>query len=366
MKYRLYIPGTALLISSILAAPSSAMTARQLSIVPGADIVGNIAVREANASPIVKKRKAAQEMEGIQPRQSFEARRARFEAATGLTEDDVVAVSFSCDMDTANMKGLTQRDRMGALNGLVAVQLAKSISMKNIKQAVKLEYGSEDLAGVSDVNIGGQASLKVNASKPDDPDVYLTLTPDGRVLMAAFSADSLAAALGRCASGASLKEPANLARVRSILAPETQIQMACIVPPSVRAAIDEQLGAMRQQAAQNPGMAAMIGFSQLFSGIQNLCVGVQLDDDALISVAGSLGNVQAAQQASILLETMIIPMIQASMMKQSAGSQPADLENMVSVRTKDTALQVRLRLTEEQMMQKFMQAPAAPAAPATP
>ena len=367
MKHHLYFPTAALLVSAMLSPSSHAMTARQIAIVPGADFLGNIAVREANASPIMKKRKAAKKAEGEQPSREQEARRVRFETATGLTEEDIISVAFSGDMDTANMKATTQRGRVGAMNGLAAVQLAKSISIDKLKQAIKLEYGSQDLAGVSDVTIGGQAGLKVNATKPGDPDVYLTITKNGRLVLVAFNAESLAAALKRSASKASVPEPANLARIRTILPERAQVQMACILPPSVRATMDDQIKTMSQQAAKNPGLAAVVGFARLFSGIQNLCIGVELAEEAQLSLAGSLGNAQSAQQASILLETMIIPMIQASMMRnQTPGTPPPNLDNMVSVRTKDTALQVRLRLTEEQMMQDFLKAPAASTAPGDP
>jgi len=365
VKHHLYVPAATLLMSVILAQPASAMTARQIAIVPGADFLGSIAVREANASPIMKKRKA-KEPKTQQDRRSYEARRARFEAATGLTEADVIAVAFSGDRHTANIKATTQRARIGAMNGLAAIQLAKPVSIDKLKQAIKLEYGTQDLAGVSDVTIGGRPGLKVNASKPDDPDLFLTVTKDGRLVLLAFNASSLAGALKRSASNRVLPEPSNLTRIRSVLSPKTQVQMACIVPDSVRASIDEQINSMTQEAAQNPGMAAMAGFVRLFGNIQNLCIGVELADDALLSIAGSLGNVQSAQQASILLETMIIPMIQASMIKNSQGSIPPNIHDVVTVRTKDTALQVRLRLTEEQIMQDFLKPPAGASTPGSP
>jgi len=161
----------------------------------------------------------------------------------------------------------------------------------------------------------------------------------------------MTAALGRAKAGQAVPEPSNLSRIKTVLPAGSQFQMACIVPDSVRDSIDAQIVTMRQQAAQNPGMAAVAGFAHLFGGIQNLCVGVKLGNDALVSIAGSLGDEQSASQAGILLETMIVPMIQASMIKEAGGSIPPNLTNMIKVNTRKTALQVELRLTEDQLMQ---------------
>ncbi len=364
MKHFETISASALLIAAMWTSSVGAMTASQISIVPGADIVGFVAIDKANAAPIIKKHRGADAPEGKELSQAFAAKSARFEAATGLTGDDILSIAFSCDMDTLNFKGTTQRERVAAAQAIAAIQVAKPISIEKIKRAIKLEYGSQDFAGVTDIDMGGRAGLRIKAPQPADPDFFLAVTPDQRMMLTSFNANALTAALERTTSGSAIPEPANLSRIKTVLPAGSQFQMACIIPPGVRASINEGIATMGQQATQDPGMAAVVGFARLFSGLQNLCVGVKLDNDALVSVAGSLGTEQAAQKAAILLETMIIPMIQASMMTPSAGSPPPDLDNMVTVNTKNTALQIELRLTEEQIMQASKQ--TAPATTSTP
>ena len=180
MRYPIPVSVAALLILS-LAVSSEALTAREMSVVPGADIVGFIAIDKANASPMMKKRRAKASPESKQTSQAFTAKKARFEAATGLTEDDIVSLAFSCDMDTAKLAAATQRERIGAMQAIAAIQVAKPISITKIKQAIKLEYGSQDFAGVADTTFGGHAGLIIKATAPTDPDAYLSVSPDGRI-----------------------------------------------------------------------------------------------------------------------------------------------------------------------------------------
>ncbi len=333
-----------------------AMTAQQISVVPGADAVGSIALKAFNAAPVVKKKRATGNDEAIPWSAMTAAKRARFEVATGLAEDDIIAAAFSCDMDTLDLDADTSRGRSSSLRGLVAIQVSKAISIDKLKTAIKLEYGTQDLAGVADVAIGKQVGLKVNASKPSDPDIYLTLTPDGHIVLIALNTESLAAALDRAASGSLVREPSGLTQMRRALS-GSQIQMACIIPTRARESMQAKIDGMRQQMSQNPGLAMVMGFTQLFKGIKSLSVGLSVDTDATLKLAGELGSEQEALQASVLLETMVIPLILAQAATAGVGEKASELGKNVSVKSHEATLQIQVTIPEDQIMGKAKTTP---------
>jgi hypothetical protein len=334
-----------------LAGSAEALTATQASMVPGADFVATLDIKKVNEAPIVRKRRAADE---ANPDRSASgvwlAKAARFETATGITKDDVIAIAFSCDIDTANLEGETPQERVGGAIGILAIELAKPISIEKLKLALRLEYGSEQHAGVSEVAIGNGRGLKINASNEGDPDIYLAVAPEGHVLLTSFNVNALGEAQARLQSSGGLHEPSELAALRQTVAKQTQIQMACVVPAALRDSINAQIVALQDQAAQNPGLAIVAGIVKLFGGIKNLCAGVALAEDASITVAGDLGDPLAAMNASLLLDTMVIPMLQAKLLQTTGGATPPNLDEMAKVSAQDSTLEIRFKLSEAQIL----------------
>lgn len=355
----LNLPAFSLAMTVVVSAAIGAPTARQLAIVPHADATGFIAMKSLNAAPIVQKHKLAVEEKTNQVARALSARQARFEAATGLTGEDIIDIGFSCDMDTFNMDGKTPRERTAGLRGLTAIAVAKPLSISKIKKAITLELGSPELAGVADITIANHAALKINATKPSEPHFYLALTQNQRVVLLAFNAETLEAALRRAISGQVTPHPDALSHMHKTLPGGSQIQMACVIPQILRTRLKHQINTMNQQASQNPGLAAFAGIARLFQGLKTFSMGVRMESHALITLGSELGSQQEAQQAGILLKNMFIPMIQASMMQNAPQSQPVpNLEKNVSVTTTGNALNISLRLTEKQLMQKWTTTPS--------
>jgi hypothetical protein len=333
--------------------------AQQVAIVSGADIIGNVAIQEFCNAPIISKHLAEIRSGDSQWGPLMAARRARFEAATGLTGEDILSAAFSLDIDTLDMAASTPREQVNGLSALLAIKLAKSLDIAQLKQALKLEYGSQKLAGVSDVSIAGNSGLKIHASTAQDPDVYLTITPNQKVVLIAFNTAALADGIQRIGARKAYKAKNAISHIQTMLPTEAQIHIAGVVPPSIRAKINEQVLTMTQQAAQNPRLAVTLAFVRLFQGIQNIGFGLQLDDGALLSLLGELGSPQEAQQASILLNNMVIPMMHAAILQHASPSEPApDLDGVITVGAKAEALHIDLRLTEEQMGQILKQTAA--------
>jgi hypothetical protein len=351
MKFITLITARFMASAAICSTALSALAAQQqAAIVPGSDIVGTIAIHDLNTAPLIKNRTNTATHAITR---AVAARSARLEASTGLTKDDITSALFSCNIDTYNFKAETQRERVADLNGLIAVQLAKPVSIGKIKQAIKLEYGTEELAGVANITITGNPGLIIKATKKTDPDIFITITPDKHVLLAALNSASLASALQRAKSGRIIKEPQVLARMRGSLPPKSQIKIAAIIPAEVRALINQHSKAMTRQAKQNPGMMAAAGITQLFQNIKSISLGAQLTKDLLLTVAGDLGNAQSSQQAAILMKTMVIPMMQATMAQQSPQQTPVlNLKKQVKVKSDGTDLFLQIIIPENRIFTK--------------
>ena len=357
--YLLPFASSLILAGTPLAA--SAATAGQIAIVPGADVIGRVDIQALNAAPIIKKQIAKGAESWMPLAGSTSAKSARFEAATGLVADDIISVAFSCDIDTLDMTATTSRKRTAGMSGVVAIQVAKPISIAKLKQAIKLEYGTQGKAGVSETSIGKHAGLRINASQPTDPDIYLTVSPNGHLVLMALNAESLIAAQKRITSNTAIPAPDKIARLKDALS-GSQITIACIIPSSTTKAIKEQIAKMQQQLAENPGLAMVMGFSQLFQGIKSISAGVTFQNDAIVSLAGDLGKPEYALQASLLLQTIVIPLIEAKFMPPPAagGAQSPAITDFASVTANGSTLQIKVKITEEQLMSKTQQGTATP------
>jgi hypothetical protein len=106
----------------------------------------------------------------------------------------------------------------------------------------------------------------------------------------------------------------------------------------------------------------VMGFSQLFQGIKSISAGVTFQNDAIVSLAGDLGKPENAQQASMLLQMMVIPLIQSKFMPPPAagGTQSPAINDFASVTADGSTLQIKVKITEEQLMSKTQQGTATP------
>ncbi len=350
-RYVISTLASVLFCGHLLAAQS-----QQIALVPGADIVGTVAITALERAPLLEYINKAGRRKT--PSRTIVARWTRINTATGLTKKDITSALFSCDIDTYDFKAPTLRGRCVRLNGIIAVQLAKPISIGKIQQAIKLEYGTEELAGVANITIAGHPALIVKSQNKKQPDIYIAVSPNQYALLIALTPASIAQSIQRAKSGQLIKEPKPLRDIRESLPRDSQIKIAAIVPPPIRGLVDQQTTTIQQQALQNPGLAATAAIIKIFRNLQNISIGIQITNDAILTIAGDLGDSQSAQQASVLISTLVIPMMQASMQNQSGSSAPViNIEKQVKIKSKDTNLIIQIRVPKEQFFAKKTQRP---------
>lgn len=336
-----------LLASGAFAAPPPA---HHTAIVPGADIIVTIDISALNSAPLVQ-RLTAETGKNKSISRSVAARWARFTAATGLAKSDIRSALISCDIDTYDFKAATAREKTARLNAVLAVQSRKPVTLAKIKKAIILEYGSEEIAGVANVTIAGHPALKIKAPKKATPDIYIAVTPDGLALLAALNSASIAQAIHRSVSGKIISEPRNLSRMRASLLPKSQIKSAAVIPASIRSLIDQQAAAMLRQSQQNPAMAAAAAITKLFHNLRNISLGLKITADATITAAADLGAQFTAQQAATVIQTMLIPIMQANITKSTPAHSPViNLDRQVKVTAKDGNLLIQLIIPQNQII----------------
>ncbi len=337
-----------ILLSSIEISIAAGINPSGPAIVPSADLIGMVDIQALNATEVARKKEQELENSTNPLTAPFEVQREKIERITGLTKDDIIGAVFSCDFDTINLQASTARDRTAAMNGAAALLLAKPITMAKIKQAIDVSGDTQNKELVKDLIIAGQPALCVKAKDPKDPDFYMLALPSMKTVLMALNQASLTEAVKRAGSGKSVSEPKDLTQLRKVLPLSSQVQIACVVPESVRTSIAAQINTMTQQSNQQPGMAAFVGFFRLFQGLRNFAIGFQADSDSVVSVAGDLGSSEAANQAGVLLENMIIPMMQ-SMIAQNAGQQggaPMNLANQATVKVDNSSLRISFVIPE--------------------
>jgi hypothetical protein len=338
-----------ILVLTALTAGAIAMAASpgsgDIAIVSRADLVGTIDIQALAAAPIFTLASGKHSIS-----QAAAARNARIKMATGLTKKDILSAVFSCNTTSIKYTAPTRRQRLESLQGILAVQLAKPVTIAQIRQAIKLEYGSEERAGVSSITINGYPALVVKAPDKNNPDIFVAITPNKKVLLTALNAASLHAALQRSKTGNYIGEPRKLNRLRQSMPPRSQIKLGAIVPRWAQDMLTRQSKIMLQQSKQDPRMAAAASIPKLFENIQTISIGVLVSNDVLLTVAGDLNSRAAANQAGALIKTLLIPIMQAALQKNNNGNGNIDLTNQIKVRSSGSDLFIQLRIPAHQLI----------------
>ena len=339
-----------LLCAAIIATAGRVPAAAQSSIavVPGADITGSIAIEKLNNTALITTLRGRGTKQS--PR-SLAAHQARLQSATGLTFSDISSAMFSCDADTYNFTGATPRAKVAKLNGLLAISLKKPVTISKLRQLIKLEYGSTEQAGVANVTIAGNPVLVIKSPTADKPDIYIAVSPDGRSVLAAFNPGAIGGALLRTKAGKLIREPDALYAMRKGLPRDAQIKIASVVPDAVHRQIDKQITAINRNAASNPGMAVTASLIGLFGNLRNISIGIGIDSDVSLTLAGDLGNSQTSQQAAILLQTIALPMMKASLQQQSGGApNKINLDRQLKFSAKKNMLYISILIPQDQLI----------------
>jgi hypothetical protein len=322
------------------AAPADVL---QAAHVPSADVLVRVDLEAIRATPTCKdfaKSDEADEAEGAPEAASAAAQLDEIQKITGLTEDDVVSLLISADLDGVDIGGEAEPD-LSKANGVLAVQLSKALPNAKLIEAAKTAGAKREEGAVEEIVVAGQPAVKLAAKEEGDPDLFLTVAPGDLTVFAAPSVASLEGALQRAQSGQFAAVPAGLETVRGTLPAAAQLQLAFLTPDKLRQGIQEQL----EKAKADPEAASWAGMVEPFKDLQSLAIGVECGADLKVGIGGDLGNPEAATQVASMLQMMVLPMATGAM-AESLGKQPQEISEQLQVAAEGQTLKISVKLSQ--------------------
>jgi hypothetical protein len=308
------------------------------AIVPGAEVVARIDVQAIRAAPIIKKLAEARENAG---NADSKAKLEKFQEATGLTREDVLAVVISADADSVDLANGMAPENLSHMTGVAAIELARPLDTDKLIEGLKAVLDDGGSTEISKIRIGESEAVFVESTKQDKSSAYAATSSDAKTVYLAFNKASLQAALQREKEGKMVNNPSGL---QAIPGASSQASVAFVAPEGLREMIREQLS----KAKESPGAAMMEGFIAPFKDLRSVSIGVNCGTGMRLEIAGDLGQAQAATQVAALLQTMAMPMLKRLAVK-SSGKMPSKLEDKFEVSVEGTVLRISMSFTGEDL-----------------
>lgn len=359
------LPTTALLSAILLGTASmpacrkgAEQPAANAAIVPGADFVARLdlnAIRQAPIFETLSKKVMAEasiadDPSTASPGGSFD----EFVKATGLGKDEAGSFFMTGDVDGLEWGAPDVSRRLQHVNVVVAVTMKKPLTHAELREGLESVMENQQNLRVEDTNVAGREALRFEkAAEGETQSFFAALSKDGHTLFLTFNQPTLAGAIEREENARFETLPPELANVESSYTTQSHAQLTFLVPEGWRQNIEEQL----QSADQNPQAAMMSGFLRPLRNIQSWSLGLHFDTGMEIRLASDLGDESAAQQATMMLQMMALPMLKGAM-AQSSGQTPAELDQAIQLNSQGATLSLSLRLSEQQLASLQEQAAA--------
>lgn len=336
-------------LSMTVGCSANADTDLRAAIVADADLVAKVDFVAMRKTPIIQRHQKTTDgvgtPHGVCPEAAGFCENVR--QVTGLSRDDFVSFLFTCNLGTLRTdSGASPRDKAASVDGVAALALTKPFPVKRIKHSLIELGGTITASQITSLTINSHPALMLQRGMPSEPDLFVGASKSGRTIYFATTKASLADALDRSYKRKYVRLPPGIAGVGSSLPEGTQMMLSCVVPSSMRAFIRQQIDAISQSAAKDPGAMVGLSFVRLFKNIRTLSFGIKFDTEARVGVAADLGGATEAQQTATLLQTIAVPMIQASLL-QNGDPAAAQMSKTVSVTSKDTAVRMTFRMSEQ-------------------
>jgi hypothetical protein len=317
----------------------------EAAIVPGADLLLRVDAKRAGDTPIAavfeqfgKDQAAASGMTKQQ-----ETFKQKMEQATGLGEKDLVGVLASADIDPLNLMGSDEGPDIEKLVAVLAVQIARPMTMDQLKAGLKVLTTDPTTAVLADVvlvdeSVGGCSVLKISPAATG-PFVYVALSQDGKVVFIAPNVVSMEGVLQRSGRGKIESLASDLAATEKAMPGAPQTRLAFLLPESVRTKMKETMD------AETDPMAAMTSmYLKPFAALKSLSLGMEFSDMLSLAVVGSFSAPEDAAQVSGLV-SMVLPMLSGG----KASNPTANMIKKLNVKLDGKTLTVSIVLTADEI-----------------
>lgn len=324
------------------AAPASA------AVVAGADVYFNFDMAGARKSPLFVEFEA----QGDKPEMN-----KKFKEATGLEKPDLLRFSGSLDLDGISFESEPTPEQMAALPFVMGAQLAKSVTRDQFKKGLELLL-REQPGGAPTISDAADGLLKIannvkEGNRPPPP-MYAGLAADGKNVFISVNEKSIKGAIARSASGKFEALPAGLA---AMTGGASHFQVAVLLPQVAK----DGIGKAIDDASKDPGAVMMAGVLAPLKGLSKIAIKANFNPaDLGLSFAADLGKDEAAAQATMMLNTMVMPML-----AQNLGQDPTKPAR-ITVANQGTVLTLKGSMTKDELMKMGASAGSALPEPAEP
>lgn len=334
---------------SIIFTVSSTANGGTLSaaIVPNADLVGKIDFRASQSSRIIEqystllksKRSPAPEMNRFLN---------RLNNITGLSNSDYVSLLFSANLENLNERGATLRTKVHSLNALAALELRKPFSIQQVKRSIAETAGTFGIIRVTDIRIGLHSAIKLSSVDRTNPDIYLATVSDKRTVFFGFNKKSIASGLSRAESGQIVSLPGSLSKVGATLPKGSQAMLIFAAPKRLIPVIKQNILKISAKSTNDPVQTAARRCFSLFKNLRSFAFGIKFDNNAMVSIAVRLGNIQEAQQTAGLLSTVLIPILQTAL--QQSDPTAYRISRTAKVSSKGSSVRGSLKMNTKELV----------------
>ncbi|WFB35285.1 hypothetical protein P3T73_14060 [Kiritimatiellota bacterium B12222] len=314
----------------LLASTGHAQTALRGGFVENADVFVYMDVTSLNNSAFSK---AVEELKTPEDKALEDELQAKFTAATGLTEDDVLSAVFSMDIDDIDFQAQDPAV-LETAQAVAAIELAKAITLEQAKAGIEnMAQENEVQPTVTIAEVDGLQVLKLESPQAEQgPDqAFGTLSPDGKTVLFAFNTLSLKDGLARIAAEKTAAPTADMGTAMQAIG-KRQARMVLVLPPVARQKIQEGI----QATAAQGGMGAML---MPFSTAKSLIISANTADDLNFYLSLDLGNAGNATQAAGMVQSML------PMLMMGLGPQAAELSQKIQIAPKESVVTVSITLS---------------------
>lgn len=324
-----------LALFSLTASSVYAQSALRGGFVENADVFVYVDMAKMNQSAFSKAVEAQQPAEMTA---EAEEKQAAFTAATGLTEDDVLTLAFSMDIDNIDFEA-ADPDELENAQAVVALELAKAITLEQAKAGLETMSGEGEIEATMTIGtVDGIEVISLESTTADGPDkAFGTLSPDGKTFMMAFNTASLKDALTRIAESKTAAPTADMAAAMQAMG-NRQARMVLVLPPAAREKI--QTG-IQEAAAADPQAAMMMPFST----VKSLLISANTGDALDFYLSLDLGNPGNAQQATGMAQGLL------PMAAMFLGPQANQFTQKIKLAAQDSVMTMSMQITAEDIKQ---------------
>jgi hypothetical protein len=336
MKTKLF---PALLIAGLgcSLAHAQAPTALRGGFVDGADVLLHVDMLGLGKSAFSK---AVEAQQPADVKAKNAEKKAKFLAATGLGDEDVLVAVMSADLEKVDFKNQDPK-QMETLPAVVAFQLAKPITMAQLKAG--LEMIMEDAGKKPTLAEETVDGLKLLVAKPASPDeggpqsMFGALAPDGKTVLMGLNTASIKGGLARIAEGKTSNPSPDMGNAIKSLG-NKQFRLAVVLPQVLRDELKKSMADMAQDpmGAMFMPLASTTALLVSLHTQENLDVGLQLD----------VGDNAKAQQAAGMLQGMLMPMIMMGA-GQQLGQNAMGVAQKLKIAAEGTSVGVSINLTPD-------------------